>query len=363
MKNKLIKSLIATGVAASLVIAIPIFGSGDDAMNISLAELEDMVVGSNLEIKQAKEQKMIEEYKLDKVEAKEGTGTTSIEVAKSREYYPVEAQMNLDYAIWDLAETKEAQILKAKELVFKHNLILEEMALASQKVARLEDVLKQVETKISLGTATISAKNTAQLDIDKASYEITRLNNEKTKLILELNKTLNLTLSDDLTLEKAEIPYEKYVTEDIEKDVAAVLENNWDLEKLRITSSLKSTELNINQKYNSNGSLDDTILSQKESVTLAGYDVKDKELNLEYTVRSDYNNLLSMYDSFIVKELELENLNLTLDVVSKRYEVGLETLSALNLAKENVAYAELGLKQAKLDYYVAVESYKNLVNE
>ncbi len=53
---------------------------------------------------------------------------------------------------------------------------------------------------------------------------------------------------------------------------------------------------------------------------------------------------------------------MALDTTTKRFEVGFETKNTVNAAQETLDTAELALLQSKLDYYVAVESYKDFIN-
>lgn len=354
-------AVLTLALVGTLLLLMPVGGAEDDYEEASLESIEEAILADNLSIKNAKEVLMIENYKKDKVEAKKGTGTTSINVALSNEYSPVEAKMNVDYAALSLGRLERDLVLEGKKAYFTHNLLIDEIALLNGKIARLEDTLKTMKLKVELGTATISKVQSIELDIAKASSELQGLQNKKEQQYLALNKLVGYDLDTKLVLDETAIPFEAYKVESIGATVNSALNNNEDLLKLGTQGELYSTDLDIRGRYNGDGKQDDTILSLKEKISENNMAVKEKELDIEYGVRSDYNSLLNTYDSFRIKALELENLEMALNVTQKRFDVGLEVEATLALAKENIAYAQLALEQAKLDYYVAVESFKNMV--
>ncbi|GAA0179268.1 hypothetical protein SH2C18_21670 [Clostridium sediminicola] len=173
---------------------------------------------------------------------------------------------------------------------------------------------------------------------------------------------MNYDLDTPLEVQAIKVPFEKYTTKSLDDQVDYVLANNGELVKLQNQSNLASIELDIYEDYNSSGKYDSNISKANQNITNLVYDILDKRGSLEYEVRSQYNNLLNSYDALSIKELEISNLAITLNTTEKRYEVGLESKNNLALAKENLAFAQLELDKAKLDYYVAVETYKNFVD-
>lgn len=362
--KKRLKWLISSGLLViSLLVALPIIGSESDHKNVTLQSIKTRVLGNNLEIVRVNENVMIAEYKLDEAEDnKLKGGSSSIESSKNNQYYPIEAQMNLDYAEWQQTATKERVVLEAYKQYYSYFLLLDKIELQQGKMARLEEDLKQVETKISLGTATLTAKNSAELAIKQASFDLQKLIDQRDAAFLDLNVLMKYDLDTPLVLEAEPVPYEVYSTESVTKDVEKVLEENGDLAKLESQLELASIDLNIYINHNGSGQYDKTITSKKEAISDLNLDVKEKKLNLEYEVRSMYNGLLSAKDTVEIKSLELENMEMALDVAQKRYDVGFETITSLNIAKENVETAIVALEEAKLAYYIEVETYKNFVN-
>lgn len=361
-RKRIISSIAVIAVIASLVVALPIVGTESNHKNETLLTIEVNIMNNNLDIRRAKDDYSIAEYKDKEAEDNKGSGSGTIEWKKSNDYYPVEAEMNLDYAKWSLNELRQTKVLEGVELFYDYKYLQDEIVLVQNKLERLEKVLSEVNTKIELGTATLNDRTTAELDIKKVEYDLQVLINDRDRLFLDMNVLMGNDLDTELVFEYEPLSVEEYTSESVDADVANVLETNGDLVKLGEQGDLASIELKIYRDSNSGGKYDSTITSKKVTVTNLNNDYKDKKQSLEYDVRSKYNELLNSYDSFVIKELEIENLQLTLDVVTKRHSVGLETQSAVDAAQENLDFAQLAYDKAELDYYVAVESYKNFID-
>lgn len=270
--------------------------------------------------------------------------------------------MDYEFATWELETTNEDIILDGKKLYFDYLFLNDEIVLQQSKVTRLEAELAKVNKKIELGSATVTERTGgAELDVQKASFKLQELINDKDILFLDLNLLFNYDLDTSLVIADVEVPFDEYALESLDDHIEYVGVTNGDLEKLEYQLELAEIEKDIYDDHNGSDKYDSNISALRSTISDLEYDIADKKLSLEYDVRSKYNAILNSYDSFRIDELELENLQLTLDVVTKRFEVGLETKSSVDLAKENLDFAKLDYEKSKLDYYVSVEEYKNFI--
>jgi hypothetical protein len=356
-KQRLLGS-IALGLIG-VIIALPIVGEESNAQAVTLANLESRIVSHNLEVIRGNENAMIASYKKEKVEAKKNTGSTSIESEMNNKYYPVEAQMNLDYEIWNAVKIQRDTILAGKKLYMEYILLEKEIGLQNGKLIRLNEELALTKKQIQLGRLKASAQTTAELNIKKENFVLKQLMNNREKTFLDLNALLNYDLESTLTIEKVEIPFERYIVEDLNKVIDDLLKNQADLKKLKTEEALLSTKLTIYTNNNVSNRYDDEIIGIKEDLSAKTFDIRDKQLEVEYQVRSKYNGLLNAYDAVLIQELEITNAELTYNTLLKRKELGLETATTLNASKESLQFALFALEEAKLSYFNAVEEFKN----
>lgn len=344
------------------LISLPIIGDEDAHQDVTGATIEARVLGNNLDVIRANENVMIAKYKLDLAKSKEDkSGSSVIETEKNKKYYVKQAQMNYDYAKASQTKTQADAVFAAQKKLYEYRLLLERIELEQAKYIRLEEELATIKLKIDLGRGTLSDQKAKELEIAKQAFEVTRAIGEKDRLYLELNKILGNDLDMILVLEKVEIPDETYYSKGLDQDIANAFLHNMELKKLETELDLLSIELQIYRDNNYGDKYDDTILSKKEAISDKNFDIKDKQLNVEYEIRSTYNNLLNAKDGVFSKELELENLLLSLELKQKRVELGLETEASLATINEQVAFAKLSLSQAKLDYFEIISDYQELV--
>lgn len=365
--NKLlnIKSLAATiaVVAIGTMIALPTIGAAGDPENLTLTSIEADIVADNIAIKRAElavdlQEEEVRVAKNDKIKA-EGA---SLAIDMINRYNVRYAEMMLYIAEKDLEDTIESETLSAIESYYDYLLLTKEINNQNTEIIRLNEELAAVNKRIELGTATINSRTTKELEIATADYALSQLKEDKESLFLDLNLMLQQDLETILVIEEVNVPFEVYETEDILEDIAEVQETNQGIWQLEKQLDLDEIEIDILDKRNFSKQYSDQIDALENNVKQGRLDISDKKLSLEYDVRSQYNGLLNDYDSVKINELELDNLKITLGNLSKRYEVGFETENTVKVAEENVATAELELLQAKLDYYVAVETYKNFIN-
>jgi outer membrane protein TolC len=346
----------------AIVIALPTLGSENDYETINLASLESRILKYNLEIKRAIENVSISQYREDEaIDNQYDDGSSDIETDKNSNYYIVEAEMNLYYYIWTQEETEEEKVLEGTEKYFTYQFLEEEIELQNQKIKRLESDLETVNVKIGIGKAILTDRTSIELSIQEETYNLQKLINDKEKLLLDLNVLMNYDLDTDLVFESTEIPFEEYTTDSIDDQIEYVIDNDGELAKLKYELRLAGIEIEVYEDNNDDEDYDYEITELRQEKTNYTYDIEDKIINLEYEVRSQYNDLLNAYDSFAIKDLEIDNLEIALNTIEKRYEVGLESKESVIIAKEDLEFSKLELSKAKLDYYLEVESYKNFV--
>jgi hypothetical protein len=346
----------------AIVIALPTLGSENDYETINLASLESRILKYNLEIKRAIENVSISQYREDEaIDNQYDDGSSDIETDKNSNYYIVEAEMNLYYYIWTQEETEEEKVLEGTEKYFTYQFLEEEIELQNQKIKRLESDLETVNVKIGIGKAILTDRTSIELSIQEETYNLQKLINDKEKLLFDLNVLMNYDLDTDLVFESTEIPFEEYTTDSIDDQIEYVIDNDGELAKLKYELRLAGIEIEVYEDNNDDEDYDYEITELRQEKTNYTYDIEDKIINLEYEVRSQYNDLLNAYDSFAIKDLEIDNLEIALNTIEKRYEVGLESKESVIIAKEDLEFSKLELSKAKLDYYLEVESYKNFV--
>lgn len=363
LNKKQLVTLVILGIAGTLI-ALPTLGSDSDHQTLSVDLIESQILEDNVAIKRAALAVDLAEEELE--EAQDSTGdseSTDYEEDMNRRYYVKQAEMDLYVAEKTLDDTIESELIRGSQMYYDYLLLVKEIEIQNSQILRLNEELEGVNKKIELGSATINNRTTKELEIANATYALMQLQDDKESLFLDLNLIMQQDLSTVLVIEAIDLPFDEYVEDDFEERLTYIFASNKDLYELERQDELDQIELDI---YEDNEDEDDDeykseILELEATIDQNVLDIADKKLSLEYDLRSKYNAVLNAYDSVAIKTLELDNLKLSLETVTKRYEVGFETENSVKAAQENVDRGQLGLLQAKLDYYVAVEGYESFL--
>lgn len=348
----IILSIILGCSAAMGIEAVP------EALNIK--SLETQLLSQNPDIRQAKEWVSIADYKLNAAEETKGmVAADPIESRKNQKYYLEEAEMNVDYAQWQLKEKKEEILLKGKETYFSLLLNQKEILLEKAKLERLEKQMADLEKKVSLGLAVESDKTKLQLAIDSEALILQRIENGITALEMDMNLLLNRDMASVVKLTEESISFESYSLNNLGGTIKDALEENGELIRLDGKGDLLLIELNIYDGMNSNDTYNRKIVGVKEDITQNGFDYDDARRKLEYDIRTAYNTLLSAYDSCMLRKMAAENLSIDIAQAEKHLKVGLITEDTLTVLKEQLAFEQLNLEKEKLHYFLSVEAFKN----
>lgn len=347
----------------SLVLS-PVFSSADEIEKINLNNLEETILITDMDVTRGKKNVAIKAVELDQVKEEQNkAGDTDLETRLNKEYYVRQAEKDLNYEKWLLEKTKEEVLIEGKSNYFTYLLKEDEIALAQSKINRLKKELSQIKTKISLGTEVKSTQVSKELEITKEEFAITGLEYEMEALALALNRSLLWDLETTIDVFDVGIPSHTYEVDDIEALVEEAISNNGQMVKLTEELALAELYYDILLDMDDYEEDDDIMVNAQKDIDNLKLDITDKKFGLEYDIRSGYHALLNARDQLTIKELEIENLEYMYEITEKRFNVGLEVASALEAEKENIEYGYLGLEEAKLAYYLEVESFKDLVGQ
>jgi outer membrane protein TolC len=342
---------------------IPVIGSAGDEEALGIDTIESKIIENNIELKRYSDAVDIASYNLEEAEEEADDGGSSYyEIHMNSDYYPKEALMNYEQAVYDYETKVEEQILSGKESYYTYLLLEDEISLQESKIERLNSSLEDLKEKVALGLDKESSVTDMELTIENEKLTLANLNYEKDSLKMTINIMMNVEMTAGFILETASVPFEEYVVEDLEQLIATQLEENEGVRYLVKEQALLEIEKQI---YLDTGNVDkyeDTIEDLEDDIENKIDDIGDQKVNVELTIRTNYNSLLNLYDTVMISELKVNSLEYDANAAQKRFELGLITQTELEEASEALRAEQLNLEQAKLDYYLAVEAFKNLNN-
>lgn len=303
--------------------------------------------------------------KLDYEEAldnKHEEGDTELETEKRQELYPMKAEKAVKDSENEINEKKKSLEIDAEEKYF--SILVQDEFINSQRY-KVETLNKQLENKrkqVEQGTIEKTSIISDELNLEVGKSELLKLEREKEKLLMDLKGTMGKNMNDNIILSSEEIPAAELKLKDLDYTIKQKVQDSYEVVSLEKNKELLQKEKEVINDNNPDELYDNQIKTLDNNITQANYDIKSKQISIEYKLRSDYNSLLNLKDDIEIKKLDYEKNKKLWESAVKRQEVGMSTEIETRQAKETMDNSGILLKQAQLKYYVAVRNFNNLIN-
>jgi outer membrane protein TolC len=160
-------------------------------------------------------------------------------------------------------------------------------------------------------------------------------------------------------LKNEALPAAELDIKDIGKLVEEVVGKSHSVNKQETDKKLKEEERSILVGWEVDTSAQTDALN--DEITELGYRINDEKISAEYKVRYDYNNILNLRDDIEISKLNYDKAVKLQEVTKLKYDMGLVTALENTKAQGDVDDAWEANLQAKLNYYLAVEDFKNYI--
>lgn len=290
------------------------------------------------------------------------TDTTKVQSGKDRFVYPMQRQQDLDELKWNKDNYTKNLKVDITKLYYQILVKQQEVSMQNSAIGRLNNDYEAKNKQVQLGTATTTDLLPLQVSVEQARSKLLTLQRDKYKLMMDLNNKAGYDINKQFVLKDEKLPEEEYIVQDMDKLISDLIEKSYNIKKY-----IKDKEIAEKEKWaeiqfaiNVNNSAVDALT---DKIVNSDFNVRDEKVNLEYKVRTDYNNILSLKDSITIKKLDYEKASKLKDVAKLRYDLGL--IGALDKARADGDADDAwdALQQAKLDYYTAVQDFKNYINQ
>jgi outer membrane protein TolC len=360
MKKRLITIMLSLALVSSFTYRDVNAEISKDKMNY--VNVIKYTIGENVELNIYRDKIKLAKERYENVlsEIDEDTDT-SIEDARRESLYPIKSKLELEDIKWEM-EQKQQQIYSVATKNY-YNILIQDELIEMQK-NQIEIIEKQIEQKkkeIEIGTAAKISLMDYELSLDQAQVELKKLNDEKEKIIMDLNINMARDVEQNLIIQEKEIPYEEYKIDDLDKIIKKLTETYYTITRIEEEITVTVQDKNIMILHNTSEQYDDAIENAKDKLVELDYAAKDKKSEVEYKVRSDYNNLLKLHNEVLIKQLDYENKMKLLKTADTRQELGYITELEYRNFEKDASTALEQYEKAKLDYYIAIENFKFFV--
>ncbi|MBC7958754.1 MAG: TolC family protein [Vallitaleaceae bacterium] len=355
MKNKKRMISIFAALVLTMVVITPSFGVNKITQPLDVAGIQKTILENSLSIKGLDNDINLATYKYN--QAKEDTdtaGKNAIDTYKRmNDFYVKQAKMNLDYSQWTKTEKLESLLEQGENLYWQTLIINKEIALTEAKIERIKKSKDKMQIKVDLGHEVTSSVASIDLTLQNEQGTLNSLKQKKNGYLLDLNVLMMQDMTGKLDMIVKSIP-EVTFDQIIDATIAATLLKDGDIIKLTQEIDLYNLEISLYTKYGTTEADKDAKVQVIHDADQKALDLQEAKLNLEYDLRSQYNNLLNAKDSISIAQLKIDGLSLDLEAANKRLEVGMMTADSIELLKEQIQFEQLNLEKAKLVYYLDI---------
>lgn len=371
--NKTLKILTTSIVLVGfLTLGTKVLAASDKVSELDVNDIIKLTTSNNSELNLFN--KKIEVKKKWYIEALDEQPNESDYKKDMRLYvYPFSREHEIKELEWERDE-KQNEVIIASTSAYYDILIQEQLIeLQEKKIARLTKALDNKKQKINYGLETVVSLIDDETNLKDANTNLEKLKNDEKVLRMKLNMKTGNTVDKILNLKQVEIPYSTFEVKDLDDVVENMVTKYHTITSLIEKEEIDEKEKEIAHRYtgfntteienalNPNGDFKNREETLDDEITEIHYKMDDEKKNIESKVRIDYNNILKIKNNIEMKKLDYEKANILFETEKSKLQHGSSTEIQYNLAEENILSALCDYNKAKLDYYIAVENFKNYI--
>lgn len=231
--------------------------------------------------------------------------------------------------------------------------------------------MENKQKQFKSGTISKSDLKEYEFSLQDEQNKLNELNNQKDTLIMDLNSLMGRDLNKNLNLhDLKEIPYTKYTVDNLDSIIEKFIETDYSIKSLKEQIEIYEVDKNIMEKYNGQEDenekeydFDDEIESLDIKILQLNYDIEDKKIELKYALLTDYNNLLKLEKQISINKLNYDTKTNSLQIADKKLKTGQITQTEYSKYNQDVINSLVDYEKSKMNYYIAVETFKLLIKK
>lgn len=372
MKNNIFSKVCVHIAIGAMLVTIPAqtWAAGVTPRNINLKDAVDTAISANTSIKLIDDRIKLADTRyqqavtVSKDAAKKYWGSDITHIANKKEeiLYPLQRENDLNELKWEKDNTAKQLQLDITKLYNQILIKQKSIDLQVNAIKSAKDQYSSANSQVQAGVITQTTLLPLDIAIQEAETTLATLQRDKAKLVMDLDKKVGLDINQPLALKYADIPHDEFTVADITKLVGDVVSTAHSVIKLENDKMLDESEYDILESYSATdkpaGSedLEDKILN-------LGYSIRDEKIAVEYKIRSDYNNILNLFDDITIKKMDYDKTQKLMEVAKVKYDIGNINFLDYMKALSDTDNASEAYEQSWLDYYTAVLDFKNYTGQ
>lgn len=364
MKKLLSLPFIIIFMIASVFPTIAIASDTDPDSELELQQAISLALENSTSLKLYDEKIVIAERNYNKAlsDSKNAVGKNwesseeRIALKKTEILVPLQKLNELDELKWQKQNEERNIKLNVMTKFFRLQQKENQIELQKKNIEQAISELEMQKVKVKNGLAAESTLLSMEISVDNAQTALSKLENERSAMIMELNAMIGYELDKNTQISKQEIPFEVFEIDDISELIMENCSNGYSIRQLETKRMLTEKERDIYRNYSFNVRPDE-IDDLEVTLHKLEYDIRDAKISMERSIRVDYNNILNSLDTVRINKLSYEKAVMQKEISDKRFTLGM--INKIDMDKVSLAcdQALMTYNNSVIDYYLAVESF------
>lgn len=230
------------------------------------------------------------------------------------------------------------------------------IALDQKNIDRIKQDIKVKTELLKRGLEkqdTIDALNTNLLE---AEQQFADAQQQSDLVKLKLNMIMGISLDEDFELYDEKIDYKEFVVDDISKVIQRYTTS--DINYLKAVTAKEEAQLEYDLVKKNTTRQTETLGDLSDNLDDCNDNIIKASRNIELTIRTDYNDLLNLYDDIKINQYKYDLCKKQLDSYKARLKIG--QINQNDYDSKLFEFEQFGfsLEQAQIKYHIAVQNFK-----
>lgn len=356
--NKVYKKMVSTALALFLIGSVSTsFAQGE---SVSLFDLQNTMLENNKEIVNLAERVSREsnDYRTAVAFSKaidpkiyDDEDTDDYDMKTKEILNPLKAEKEYKDMLFELEELKSSKINELEYDFYSLIYAMDSYDSLTESFSLMKTEYAQMEKKLELGLITEGDFKSFKKNYLQTHLNLVEATNKVSKLKREINIIIGKNVSDDINVQRKSFNSDQYVIEDIDALVKTTIDTSYEMKALELQKAIYEKELELKNKFSGFTSYKLEIETLQDNFKDMDKKIEDMKRDLEYQIKTGYNNVTIAYENYQIAQIELEIAVRDYNESKVKFGQGLISQTDYDKSLNSLEQSQDKFNESKLSYY------------
>lgn len=356
--NKVYKKMVSTALALFLIGSVSTsFAQGE---SVSLFDLQNTMLENNKEIVNLAERVSREsnDYRTAVAFSKaidpkiyDDEDTDDYDMKTKEILNPLKAEKEYKDMLFELEELKSSKINELEYDFYSLIYAMDSYDSLTESFSLMKTEYAQMEKKLELGLITEGDFKSFKKNYLQTHLNLVEATNKVSKLKREINIIIGKNVSDDINVQRKSFNSDQYVIEDIDALIKTTIDTSYEMKALELQKAIYEKELELKNKFSGFTSYKLEIETLQDNFKDMDKKIEDMKRDLEYQIKTGYNNVTIAYENYQIAQIELEIAVRDYNESKVKFGQGLISQTDYDKSLNSLEQSQDKFNESKLSYY------------